>query len=468
MASHSQVTVKSILENMQSQVDGVSKWQSNMRELARKGVSQGLLDELKKMGPDGADYVDQFMKMTGDEIAKANSLFARSANLSAQTLISNFKDSLNETRNWASGLQKMAEMGFSQELLQKIGEMGVDGYEYVSAFLTMTPEQVAEFNQQFAESLKLPDTVADQVVSSYAYAGGQSIAGFTSALAKLKESGSDENAALVALATEIGSVISNTLKKESKSGGKNAVDALSKSLNKNKKTAKDSSKSVGQTTLKGLQDVLNDTSGKKVAKNIVSGLRSGLNSGKSKVSATAKAVAKAAYLAAKNELGIKSPSKMFAKLGEYTDAGFVKGLESGEGDVYNTATSIMGKTIKDIYELLNSDVETQPTIRPVMDLTEIQNGADEIGNMINGYSIAGSLDLANAAANAMNGNIPYVNDAALNAMGKLQDTLSNLLAKPSIEQTNHFHIQGNNPKEIADEVSIILRQQIERRNAVWA
>lgn len=468
MASHSQVTVDSILENMQSQITGVTKWQQNLKTLAARGVSEGLLEELKKMGTDGVDYVDQFMKMTDDEIAKANSLFAQSANLTSQTLISNFQDSLNETKNWAAGLQKMAEMGFSQDLLQKIGEMGVDGYEYVSAFLTMTPDQVAQFNQQFAESLKLPDTVADQVISSYAYAGGQSIAGFTSALAKLTESGSDENAALVAMATEIGNVISKTLKKESKSGGKKAVDELSKSLKKNKKTAKEGSKSVGNATLKGLKEVLNNTAGKKVANNICSGLKNGLNSGKSSVSATAKAVAQAAYKAAKAALGIKSPSRMFAKLGEYTDAGFVKGLESGEKDIYNTATDIMGKTIKDIYDALNSDVETQPTIRPVMDLTDIQNGADEIGNMMSGYSIAGSLDLANATASAMNRNAANINDSTLNAIGKLQSTLSNLLGKPSIEQNNHFDIRGDDPKEIADEVSHILQKQVERRNARWA
>lgn len=468
MASHSQVTVDSILENMQSQITGVTKWQQNLKTLAARGVSQGLLEELKKMGTDGVDYVDQFMKMTNDEIAKANSLFAQSSSLTSQTLIDNFQDSLNETKNWAAGLQKMAEMGFSQDLLQKIGEMGVDGYEYVSAFLTMTPDQVAQFNQQFAESLKLPDTVADQVISSYAYAGGQSIAGFTSALAKLTESGSDENAALVAMATEIGKVISTTLKKESKSGGKKAVDELSKSMKKNKKTAKESSKSVGKATLKGLKEVLNDTAGKKVAKNICSGLKNGLNSGKSSVSATAEAVAKAAYKAAKAALGIKSPSRMFAKLGEYTDAGFVKGLESGERDIYNTATDIMGKTIKDIYAALNSDVETQPTIRPIMDLTDIQNGANEIGNMMNGYSIAGSLQLANATANAMNRSTSYANDSTLNAINKLQDTLSSILGKPSIEQNNNFNIQGDNPREIADEVSHILQKQVERRNAIWA
>lgn len=468
MASHSQVTVDSILENMQSQITGVTKWQQNLRTLAARGVSQGLLEELKKMGTDGVDYVDQFMKMTNDEIAKANSLFAQSSSLTSQTLIDNFQDSLNETKEWAAGLQKMAEMGFSQDLLQKIGEMGVDGYEYVSAFLTMTPDQVAQFNQQFAESLKLPDTVADQVISSYAYAGGQSIAGFTSALAKLTESGSDENAALVAMATEIGNVISTTLKKESKSGGKKAVDELSKSMKKNKKTAKDGSKSVGKATLKGLKEVLNDTAGKKVANNICTGLKNGLNSGKSSVSATAKAVAKAAYNAAKAALGIKSPSRMFAKLGEYTDAGFVKGLESGERDIYNTATDIMGKTIKDIYDALNSDVETQPTIRPIMDLTDIQNGANEIGNMMNGYSIAGSLQLANATANAMNRSTSYANDSTLNAINKLQDTLSSILGKPSIEQNNNFNIQGDNPREIADEVSHILQKQVERRNATWA
>lgn len=468
MASHSQVTVNSILENMQSQVDGVKKWRQNLQTLAARGVSHGLLEKLKEMGTDGVDYVDQFMKMTSEEIAKANDLFAQSENITSQTLIDNFRNSMNKTNNWAAGLQKMAEMGFSQDLLQKIGEMGVDGYEYVSAFLTMTPDQIAQFNQQFAESLKLPNTVADQVISSYAYAGGQSIAGFTSALAKLTESGSDENAALVAMATEIGNVISTTLKKESKSGGKKAVDELSKSMKKNKKTAKEGSKSVGNATLKGLKEVLNDTAGKKVAKNICTGLKNGLNSGKSSVSSTAKAVAEAAYKAAKAALGIKSPSRMFAKLGEYTDAGFVKGLESGERDIYNTATDIMGKTIKDIYAALNSDVETQPTIRPVMDLTDIQNGANEIGNIMNGYSIAGSLKLANATANAMNRSTSYANDSTLNAINKLQDTLSNMLGKPSIEQNNNFNIQGNNPKEIADEVSHILQKQVERRDATWA
>ena len=68
----------------------------------------------------------------------------------------------------------------------------------------------------------------------------------------------------------------------------------------------------------------------------------------------------------------------------------------------------------------------------------------------------------------MNRNAANMNDSTLNAIGKLQSTLSNLLSKPSIEQNNHFDIRGDNPKEIADEVSHILQKQVERRNATWA
>ncbi len=468
MASHSEVTVDSILENMQSQITGVTKWQQNLQTLASRGLSQGLLEKLKSMGVDGADYVDQFMKMTSDEIKKANDLFAQSENLASQTLVNNFKDNLNSAKAWADGLQKMAQMGFSQELLEKLGDMGVDGYDYVRAFLSMTPEQVSQFNKEFANSLKLPDTVADQVISSYAYAGGQSIAGFTSALAKLSKDGSDENKALVATATEIGKVIGKTLKTTSKSAGKNAVNALAKGMNEKKKNATDTSASLGNATLKSLKKVLSSKAGVRVGGNIVDGLKNGLSDGKSSVSEMARKVALSAYNAAKKTLGIKSPSRMFAELGKYTDAGFVKGLMSGEEGVYKTATSIMGRAIQEVANAIDSDMDAQPTIRPVMDLTDIQNGACRIGEMMDGYAVSGSVHLAGVTARGMSGYGVQEDNSAWDAIRKLQDTLTNLLDEPRIEQNNQFSITGNNPREIADEVSHILQQQVERRNATWA
>lgn len=468
MASHSEVTTSSILENMKSQVDGISKWQSNLTALANKGLSQGLLDQLKDMGINGADYVSAFLNMTEDEIAKANEYFAQSESQTSQTLLTNFKDTLSEAESWAADLQKLAEMGFSQDLLEKLGDMGVDGYDYVKAFLSMTPEQVSEFNEEFANSLKLPDTLTNQVISSYAYAGAQSVEGFTAALTALAEEGTDENAALTATATEIGKVIAKALKKETKSAGKKAAKALANGLSENKESAKTSSSTLGKATLNALKGVLTQTAGKSVANNIISGLKSGLIDGKSSVSKIAKQVAKAALSAAKSTLGINSPSKEFAALGKYSDEGFAQGLLSGENEVYNTASGIMSKTIADLSSAIDSSVDTQPTIRPVMDLTEVQNGAATIGGLINGQSLSSSIHLASSISSGMSRNLTGSDQSVLNAIGKLQNTLSGILERPNVEQHNSFTITGDDPKAIANEVSHILQQQVNRRTTAWA
>lgn len=467
MASHSEVTVDSILENMQSQITGVTKWQKNLRSLAGRGLSQGLLDKLKEMGADGVDYVDQFMNMTAEELQKANSLFAQSEQLTSQTLLNNFKDSLNTAKDWASGLQELARMGFSQDLLEKLGDMGVDGYDYIKAFLYMTPDQVAQFNKDFAGSLKLPNAIADQVISSYAYAGGQSVKGFMSAIGKVAESGSDENKALVTTAAKISEVIDTTLRPASKKTGKKAGQSLSEGISSKKKEAKTSSLELGGAALTSLKNVLSSKNGKEVSLNVIRGLKKGLSDGKSKVSAVARKVAQEAYDAAKSTLGINSPSKKFAELGEFVDDGFAKGLVSGRGNVSKTAVEVMGRALEEVSAIAGSGIDAQPTIRPVLDLSDIQNGASGIQKMMDGFSVPGSVGLARMTARAMGGGSARADGDAWDAIKKLQDTLTSIMEKPRIEQHNEFSITGSDPRAVADEVSHILQQQVERRSITW-
>ncbi len=468
MASHSEVTVNSILENMQSQVAGVTRWQQNLQTLAGRGLSEGLLSKLKEMGTDGVDYVEQFMKMTASELSQANSLFAQSENLTSQTLLNNFKDSLNTAKNWASGLQQMVQMGFSQNLLEKLGDMGVDGYDYVKAFLSMTPAQVAQFNQEFTDSLSLPDTIADQVISSYAYAGAQSVEGFVSALARLSESDSEENLELVTAVKGIGKEMEKVLKPASKKTGANSAKALAKGIDSKKDMAKSSSRELGNAALKSLKKVLSSENGKDVGNNVITGIKNGLLDGKSGVTAMAKKVAQESYNAAKETLGIHSPSRKFAELGRYVDEGFAKGLASGEKDICQKATDVMGRAIQKVSDIANSDVENQPKICPVLDLSEIQNGVHGISKMMSGYTVAASMNLAEVTAKSMGAVTTQNDDITLDAIKKLQDTLSEFMERPGIEQHNTFSITGSDPREIADEVSHILQQQIERKGATWA
>lgn len=75
------LTTEELLNNMQSQIDGITQWADNLAELADRGISQGLLKQLEDMGPEGAAYVATFMEMTDEELQKANDLFAESLTL---------------------------------------------------------------------------------------------------------------------------------------------------------------------------------------------------------------------------------------------------------------------------------------------------------------------------------------------------------------------------------------------------
>lgn len=74
-----------LLNNMQTQVEGVKQWSENLETLAERGISQGLLQHLADMGPQGAGYVATFVNMTEEELQKANELYEEALALPDET-----------------------------------------------------------------------------------------------------------------------------------------------------------------------------------------------------------------------------------------------------------------------------------------------------------------------------------------------------------------------------------------------
>ena len=213
-------------------------------------------------------------------------------------------------------------------------------------------------------------------------------------------------------------------------------------------------------------------SGKAVIDGFIKGMGDMIDS----VVQKAKDIAKAAVRTVKGWLGINSPSKVFRKIGVYTGEGLALGLEDSENSIANsaigvgkTAKTAMEKAINGMSDIVNG-IDTQPTIRPILDLSDIESGAtriDKLSNSWNGYSIDGTVNLAKTTM----GSLPLQpNNASLTAsmfdqIKKLGNAMS---GEKNTTITNHFSITGDNPREIANEVSRILQQQVERRDAVWA
>lgn len=124
-------------------------------------------------------------------------------------------------------------------------------------------------------------------------------------------------------------------------------------------------------------------------KYVVQGFASGISKNTYLAEAKAKAMAQKAYQAAKKQLDINSPSKVFMRLGTSVPEGFAKGVgmlgssvKNAAVDMANTAIDGTKNAITRIAEAINTDVDTQPTIRPVLDLSDISSGAGAINNML--------------------------------------------------------------------------------------
>ena len=142
-----------------------------------------------------------------------------------------------------------------------------------------------------------------------------------------------------------------------------------------------------------------------VGMSIGTGIAVGITKSASSITTAARNAAIAAYNAAMAALNAHSPSRLFMDVGGFVTAGMAIGIDKGAGDVRTSAISMSEEAINGatsvlsiISDLLEEDLDANPTISPVLDLTNMQNGmsamdrwlAEDRGMSID-TSMAGSM-----------------------------------------------------------------------------
>lgn len=167
---------------------------------------------------------------------------------------------------------------------------------------------------------------------------------------------------------------------------------------------------------------------------LVDGFAAGISENDYKAAAKAAAMAEAAKQAAEEALGIKSPSRVFFKIGAYTGQGFINALKEYSSKVYDASSDMavsakdgMNDTIGRITDVINGDMDMQPTISPVLDLSNVRTGIGAINGMLGAGSSIDLLGRVNAINGAMNRNIQNgTNDDIISAIDKLRGVIGNL------------------------------------------
>lgn len=169
----------------------------------------------------------------------------------------------------------------------------------------------------------------------------------------------------------------------------------------------------------------------------------------------------------KEFFGINSPAKEMIFIGQGIDEGVVVGLEKYKGVVVNASEEVgdsaiksMSNAISSISDVINTDIDSQPVIRPVLDLSNIESGASLINGMFGMTPSVDVLSNVGSISSMMSNNQNGGNSDIISAIKTLGSKIGSMSG-------NTYVIDGityDDGSNVANAISDLVRAaRIERR-----
>ena len=372
------ISSEKLLENMQSQIDGVTNWADNMALLADRGVNQGILDKLAEMGPQGTTYVEAFANMTDEQLQQANDMWSQSldmkegVNASVQGMIEEYTASLNGGKEhmievmsatgidvsagFGSGIRSGIDQG--KIAVDELGKATIvqakttlDSHSPSKVFMGIGNDVVSGLARGINNS-QSQATIAVQMLSQQIVNIAQSTlnsADFTNVgntvvdgIRTGVEHGSPAVLARVSsLCDDVLSKTEGTLTYANFYVPANvAVRGLEAGISARESDVKTAIESVVSSVIDEASE-LDEWTLYMDGYNTAIGLANGISDGESEVINAVAQMCADAVAEAEYRLDINSPSKVFKRLGEYTAEGFGIGYEDKMDDVRATIAESM-------------------------------------------------------------------------------------------------------------------------------
>ena len=317
-----EVTGETLTQNLQGQLDAFKSWTEDINSLADRGIDDELLEELREMGPSSAAQIAALNAMTDEELDKYVALWREKRELADAQATFELEDLRVETKNQITQLREDAR--------EELREYRKTWQDEVQAVNDDCDERLRELRKNYRNQLDELDTDTEKQLEELQNTWKESVLGLTQ------------------VTTTQFSVMTQGL-----------IDTMGNRYQWSE---------AGANMIEGvLVGVLSHTS------DLVDGVEYAMRK---------------ALDAANRTLGINSPSKEFMKIGRYSDEGFALGLRQYAGFISNsseevgkTALDSMRNSISMISDAINGDLDTQPTIRPVLDLSEIESKAGQLNTI---------------------------------------------------------------------------------------
>lgn len=247
--------------------------------------------------------------------------------------------------------------------------------------------------------------------------------------------------------------------------GRSAVESFVKAVTDKASSAKTAAKDMAKKAASAISETTNLFTN--AGRDVVRGFANGISANTYRAEAKSRAMARAAASAAKKELDEHSPSKVGYEIGDFFGVAFVNAIGDYASKAYDAGSEMAGsaksglsEAISKVASTINGDMDMQPTIRPVLDLSDVQSGADTINSLLGSGSTYGIMTNVGSISSMMNSrNQNGENSELISAIDKLRGDLGNI--------GNTYSINGityDDGSNIAEAVKSIARAaKIERR-----
>lgn len=188
---------------------------------------------------------------------------------------------------------------------------------------------------------------------------------------------------------------------------------------------------------------------------VMLGFSSGMYSQWLGVVAAAAAIAQAAVDKMRQIIQAHSPSRVTMELGGYFGEGFAIGMLSEAKYIEDSASSIgeravagLNAAVASINDTIANDIDAQPVIRPVLDLSDIQNGAGDISALLTAMGPIDPFGNFGAIGSAVEARRRAASlDDVVSALGAVERTTSNIQGGDTYNVNGITYDDGSNITE---------------------
>ena len=353
------------------------------------------------------------------------------------TVASNLKSFVNNLGTF--GEEKIATVKSAAGVIQALAKLGESNLNKLATYLP----SIGVYMVSFADDLvsfceKLNGTSADSITSSVKTVINDIASIAENSLGEMNDVGTDlagaistgfssnktsMQKAVVSVLNAAKSAITDNVKFTST--GEKLGSSLITGLNNKEEDIKEAAEKLAKAAKTAISDLKDEF--ESAGEDLGDGLIKGIKDKEEDVYHAGLTLGEKAVKGEKKGQKSNSPSKLTIKAGKWLGEGLVIGMTRMGKAVYKSgydmgdnAINAVSNAIARISDIVNSDVDSQPTIRPVMDLDNVRSGMDTMSRMLGATPSVGVLANVNAISSSMRGGQNGTSDvvSAIKDIGK--------------------------------------------------